>query len=280
MTASDNSESNRFLKADAKPRAPGFTDVHCHCLPGLDDGPEDMAQALQLCRALVEDGITRVVASPHQLGRFDGRCAAPTVRQAVAELQRKLGESGMALTLLPGADIRLDERIPQLLESDRIVTVGDGRRYLLLELPHEIFIDPLLLLKRLAAMGVTAVITHPERQEFLGGNPEWVSRWREYRPCLQITAASLTGEFGPPCEEAAWTFLQTDLPAVVATDAHDTEGRAPRMTAAWQKLSRRLGGTAADVLCVENPRRITTGQELVVLGGMLQQKGRRRWTGN
>ncbi len=64
MTASENRGSSMPLGADAKRRGKGFTDIHCHCLPGLDDGPKDLARALRLCQALVEDGITEVVASP------------------------------------------------------------------------------------------------------------------------------------------------------------------------------------------------------------------------
>ena len=272
MTSSRNSEYRLPRPANMDRPASGFTDVHCHCLPGLDDGPTDVSQALSLCQALVADGITQVVASPHELGRFDGRCDPHIVRRAVEQLNRILREKEVGLTVLPGADVRLDERIPQFLESDKVLTVGDGHRYLLLELPHEVFIDPLMLLKRLDQMGVTAVITHPERHDFLAGHPDSVGRWSDYRPCLQITAASLTGDFGRQCEEAAWTFLQEDLPAVVATDAHDTSARAPRMTAAYQRLSRRLGRSAAELLCIENARRIVSGRELVTLGEALYQR--------
>ncbi len=267
-----NSELGLPCLANAHRPASGFSDIHCHCLPGLDDGPTDVSQALSLCQALVADGITQVAASPHELGRFDGRCDPHLVRQAVAQLNHTLRAKEVGLTVLPGADVRLDERIPQLLESDRILTVADGHRYLLLELPHEVFIDPLLLLKRLDKMGVTAVITHPERHDFLASHPDNVDRWSDYRPCLQITAASLMGDFGRQCEEAAWTFLQKDLPAVVATDAHDTGARAPRMTAAYQRLSRRLGRSAAGLLCIENARRIVSGRELATLGEALHQR--------
>ena len=259
--------SSEVLAGESRRReVPVFTDTHCHCLPGLDDGPQDLAGALVLCRALAHDGITQVVATPHQLGRFDGRCETALVRRTVIELNRVLHEKQIALTILPGADVRLDERIPQLLESDAVLTVADGRRYLLLELPHEVFIDPQVLLERLKEMGITAVITHPERHDFLARNPTYVSRWLEYRPCLQITAASFLGDFGRQSEEAAWAFVGTDLPVVVATDAHDVDSRSPCMTAAYRRLVQRLGPSAARMLCVENPRRLAIGQELLALG--------------
>ena len=250
----------------------GFTDVHCHCLPGLDDGPRDISEALALCRALVADGITQVVATPHQLGRFDGRCNTSKVRKAVAELQQRLNDDGIPLTVLPGADVRLDERIPQLVQCDRVLTVADGGRYLLLELPHEIFIDPRSLLEQLRQAGITTVMTHPERHAFLMQQPSYVQRWDEYRPCLQLTAASLVGEFGRHCQEAAWVLLDLDLPVVIATDAHNTDSRAPRMTAAYRCLVEEFGRAAADLMCIENPRRLVAGQEALVWSAPLRRR--------
>jgi len=244
---------------------PGFADVHCHCLAGLDDGPAGRIESLALCRALAADGIETVVATPHQLGRFEGRYGVSTIREAVGQLNRSLADAGISLSILPGADVRLDERIPQLLQSDAVLTVADGRRYLLLELPHEVFIDPRALLPELASMGVTAVVTHPERHMHLARNPETVQRWAEYNPCLQLTAGSFGGGFGRLAQEAAWTFALAPMPILVATDAHDTSGRAPRMSEAYRLLTQRLGRTVADILCVENPRRAVEGEDLLML---------------
>jgi protein-tyrosine phosphatase len=242
-----------------------FTDVHCHCLPGLDDGPADMAEALSLCRTLVADGVRTVVATPHQLGRYEGRNGGHQVRQAVEQLRRALAQAQIPLTVHAGADVRIDERIPQLLESNEVLAVGDVGRYFLLELPHEVFVDPMALLAQLAERQVTAVITHPERHGFLARNPDTVQRWMEYRPCLQITAASFGGGFGPLGQEAAWAFLCQPLPALVATDAHDTTARPPRMTQAYTLLTERLGRSAARTICVENPQRVLSGQDVLML---------------
>src|SRR5256885_16502448 len=89
-----------------------IVDVHCHCLPGLDDGPKDLAGAMDLCWALANDGITDVIATPHQLGRYDGRNAPTIVRSAVVELNSKLREAGVPLQVYPGGDVRVDERLP------------------------------------------------------------------------------------------------------------------------------------------------------------------------
>lgn len=262
------------MKRTEDDRTPAFVDVHCHCLPGLDDGPSDVSSALALCQALAADGVGTVVATPHQLGRYDGLYGARVIRQAVAQLNELLADAEVPLTVLPGADIRIDERIVDLVRSDEILTVADSGRYLLLELPHEVFIDPEMLLVGLVEAGFCGVITHPERHMFLAENPQYVLRWASYQPCLQITAASFLGGFGRRSEAAAWEFLNAPMPVVVATDAHDTAGRAPCMAHAYSLLARYVGRDGADILCRENPRRLVEGEDLISLNADLNGHSR------
>jgi len=231
----------------------------------MDDGPVDQAEALTLCEALAADHVATVVATPHQLGRYDGLYGGAEIRGAVAQLNQRLSEAQIPLTVIPGADVRIDERIGELLQSDEILTVGDAGRCLMLELPHEVFIDPTMLLAGLAESGISVMISHPERHRFLALSPSHVRQWMSYHPCLQITAGSFLGEFGSRSERAAWAFLDEPLPVLVANDAHDTAGRAPRMTDAYRLLTRQLGPRMADILCIENPQRLLAGGDLLML---------------
>ncbi|MFW6107309.1 MAG: tyrosine-protein phosphatase [bacterium] len=237
-------------------------DIHCHCLPGLDDGPPDEAAALQLCQALVADGVTTVIATPHQLGRFDGQVAADDIREAARRLNETLDARGVPLSVLPGADVRVDERIPRLLDSDQILTLADERRYLLLEMPPETLFDIRPLLDDLADRGVTPIISHPERSVALRTRPEAVRGWLERGALLQVTAASLLGDFGPAPRRLAWHWLRTGEAALVASDAHDTDGRAPRASAAIEAVARRLGTPAAHRACIVNPLHVLAGKRI------------------
>lgn len=245
-------------------------DVHCHCLPGLDDGPETTAEALALCRELTADGITEVVATPHQLGRYDGRNSNVEIRKAVSNLRRTVATEGLPLRIWPGADVRIDERIPDLLRKDEVMTVADGGKYLLLELPNEAWISPLGLAQELASMGIMAILTHPERCELLCRNPEIVFEWPENGIYLQLTAGSVMGEFGPSSEKASWYWLNEGAVLLVATDAHGSEERKPRMSQAFGAISRRLGQTMAYRVCIDGPRRVLCGQEIVPITTKLQ----------
>ena len=133
-----------------------FVDIHCHCLPDLDDGPETMEDAIALCRALVLDGITQAIATPHQMGCYEGRNDAREIKQAVSDLNRTLVDQGIPLAVSAGADVRVDERMLRMLDDDLIVTLADGKRYILLELPHDTFIDISLLLDMLLSLTITS----------------------------------------------------------------------------------------------------------------------------
>jgi len=251
-------------------------DIHCHCLPGLDDGPATMSEAIALCKALAADGITTAIATPHQLGRFDGCYDGPEIRQVVADLNQVLKKQKIPLTVVPGAEVRVDERIPQLLQSDHILTLADMDKYILLELPLETFIDLGPLLADLHTVGVKTVISHPERNAFLEREPGQVLKWAQYSPCLQITAASLVGDFGSSAQRAAWQFLNMSLPTLVATDAHSTDSKPPRMAKAFELITHRWGKLVAGNLCIDNPVSILNGQDVLPLTG-LAEKDVRRW---
>jgi protein-tyrosine phosphatase len=238
-------------------------DIHCHCLPGVDDGPATLDESLALCRVLVNDGITTVVATPHQLGSYTGRNLASAVRATVAELNQRLAEQQVPLTVKSGGDVRVDEQIGQLLERDQILTLADGGRYLLLELPHETFMDPLPLLKQLATTReICPIISHPERNRSLVARPNVVDSWLECGATLQLTSGSFAGDFGATAQRAAWYWLETGAAGLVASDAHDTKSRPPRMTAAIEMITHRLGHDVARRVCLENPARVIEGLEL------------------
>jgi protein-tyrosine phosphatase len=246
----------------------GYIDIHCHCLPGVDDGPVTKAESLALCRALVEDGVTTVIATPHQLGRFSDSNEVEEIRENVSVLNEELKTNDIPLIILPGADVRVDERICELLQTDRILTLADGGKYILLELPHEVFIDITPLLAGLASMDVQAIISHPERHPILVNETKILLKWQKLSAHLQVTSASLLGQFGLTAQKAAWNFLTSGLVSFIATDSHDLEVRKPCMKAAFEYISTKLSYTIARLVCIENPLRVIKGQDIIPMSNI------------
>jgi protein-tyrosine phosphatase len=269
---------NVFDAQDSRLKGRGrqpFTDIHCHCLAGLDDGPATMAESLALCRRLVAEGIATVVATPHQLGRFEGCNGTARVREAVCSLNEELTNNSIALKVVPGGEVRVDGRVCQLLEADKILTLADGGRYILLELPHEVFIDIEPLLREIASMGIHSVISHAERNACLATQHRVLLRWLEHSTHLQITASSLVGDFGLALQKTAWHFLTSGWATLVATDSHDTNVRRPQMRAAFRRIGKKLGEDIARLVCIENPSRAVNGQHIVPVSLYDQQEAER-----
>jgi protein-tyrosine phosphatase len=261
----------RHNTACKKDRVPGgdpltqtpvrFVDVHCHCLPNLDDGPESVEEAITLCRVLAADHVSTVVATPHQLGRFEDRTKAEAIRRTVGALNRALREQGIDLAVLPGAEVRVDERIDELLARGEILTLADAGRHVLLELPWDALIDIEPLLIQFALRGVHAILAHPERNGPLLEHPQMLRRWAASGVGLQVTAGSLMGDWGRYVERAAWGLVAQGGRACIATDAHDG-AQPPGMTKAFEAVAARWGRDLALWLCVENPARVIRGEKL------------------
>jgi len=239
-----------------------FTDIHCHCLAGLDDGPVDTRESLNLCRSLAADGVRQVIATTHQLGRYDGLNQAEQIRDAVRQLNQKLQDERISLEVYPGGEIRVDERICELLSQDKVLTLADNGRYILIEFPHNIFFDIEPLLIDLESMGITVVISHPESNNALLKQLPLVSKWGVY---LQVDAASVVGDFGVSVQKSAWALLESGLTNFIGTDSHNITTRAPRMSLAFGTITNRLGEKIARDVCVDNPLKVLEGKEFFKL---------------
>lgn len=257
----DNLINNQFDYPDFHGPQP-FVDIHCHCLPGVDDGPVTMAESIALCRRLAEDGVCTVVATPHQLGRFRKSGDSEKIRSSVSALNEALSNEGTKLDVLPGSEIHVDEDICQLLREDKIMTLADGGRYILLELPHQVSVDITPLIAELASMNVRCIVSHVERIASFVMQRRILLNWIEHSVHLQVTASSLIGDFGPSVQKAAWNFLKWGWIALVATDSHNTSLRRPRMRAAFQSIVAQLGRDVANLVCIENPSRVIKGRDI------------------
>lgn len=236
-----------------------YTDIHCHCLPRLDDGPTDMDGAIALCKALAVDGAETVVATPHQLGRYDLENTASRIRAGVESLNTQLQAVGVPLSVVPGADVRIDERIGELLDQDLVLTLADSWRYILLELPHHSTFDPDQVLQTLADRGICPVLTHPERHPEFQNSTAAADRWQSWGAVLQVTAGSLLGDFGGKAKHCGWRLIGESRVGVLATDSHDTDKRPPRMTRAAAAISAKYDYNIAHQLCVASPARMLNG---------------------
>ncbi len=230
-------------------------DLHCHILPGIDDGAKDMATSLAMARMAVADGIHTMACTPHIYpGMYMND--ATGIALARSRLQAELDAHGIALKLVVGADVHL---VPGLLDGLRagLIPTLHGSRYLLLEPSHTTptpgFEDQVF---NLVAAGFTPVITHPERLTWVEHHYPVFVRLIQQGALMQITADALTGVFGPRAKYWADRFVVDGNAHILATDAHSTGRRSPRLTPALEVVRRLVGAHEAHQLVVNRPQAI------------------------
>lgn len=237
-------------------------DLHFHCLPGIDDGPDSWDSAVALCRRAAEEGTTSIVATPHVL-RDGWLNEDPRERdELILKLNTLLGGSP---AILPGCEFFYTYDAPELWEqgADGPLTGLNRSSYLLLEFPGTLVPrDAENVIHELVVLGVTPVIAHPERNLEFARDPELLERFVSKGAITQITAASLTGEFGRPPLSAAHEFFRRGLVQTVASDAHNLVRRPPRLAAARERVRKDWGEDAELGLFEANPRAILAGEEL------------------
>jgi protein-tyrosine phosphatase len=209
-----------------------------------------------MIRMAAEHGTTDLVATPHANPEFAFEPDRVTER-----LHELLSASAGALRLHPGCDFHLSyENIQDAIEHPAKYTIAH-KNYLLVEFSDLlIFHNTADILARLSDAGLIAVITHPERNSLLRQRADQIAEWVEGGACVQLTAQSLTGDFGRKAQDFCRVVLERGLVHFAASDAHDCERRPPRLDQAHHWLTEHYGPNAAELLCAANPGAALEGQ--------------------
>jgi protein-tyrosine phosphatase len=230
-------------------------DLHSHLLPGIDDGSKDLAMSLAMARVAAADGISTIACTPHILpGVYNN--SGPAIRAATARLAKSLADAGMPISVVTGADVHICTDLNVQLRDGRALTLNNSR-YFLLEPPHHV-LPPRLedLIFGLQAAGYVPILTHPERLSWVEGHYDLIGRLVSSSVLMQITAGSVMGRFGRRPRYWAERMLDEGLCHLLATDAHNTEQRAPRMADARDVVAQRLGDDEAINLVLRRPQGI------------------------
>jgi protein-tyrosine phosphatase len=233
-------------------------DIHSHILPEVDDGPKSWDVSVAMCRMAATDGITHMVATPHANDRY--HYDREYLKGVLAHLQQLVGDT---IKLSLGCDFHLSYDNLQDAFSNPTRYVIEGSQYMLVELSNYSVppqtTDSFL---KLGDCGMTAIITHPERNPIVSESPQRIVEWAEQGCIIQMTGSALTGFWGERVRRVAQWLLERQSVHVLATDAHDTAKRVPVLSTARDAASVICGEEVADALVEANPRAIVNAQPL------------------
>jgi protein-tyrosine phosphatase len=232
-------------------------DLHCHILPGVDDGPKNLDESLEMARIFRDAGYYRVVTTPHQVPGTTWMWSIEEIRNLLAELNQAIKTEGLELDVLPGMEIAFDPLIPDLLGKGRLLTLGKTS-CVLIETPFQQL--PLgweQVVFAILAKGYFILLAHPERCVQLATSPQLLNRLIESGVYLQVNWDSFLGYHGRPALRMAHRLAYSGYIHCLATDSHNPQERhAAHVRLAAAKIENVIGHENLQRIALENPLRI------------------------
>jgi protein-tyrosine phosphatase len=211
-------------------------DLHCHVLPGLDDGPAEIDDSIALVRLAAADGTRTIVATPHV--REDYPFALAEIAIGVKALNDSLERAGIDVRIVAGAEVAIS-RLSQLDDETLNTVALGGSSSMLVESPYQQATDMLEdTLFNLQLRGFRPVLAHPERSPSFMKNPDRLAQLVDRGVLCSVTAASMAGRFGRTVQRFSKVLFERGLVHDVASDAHNLRSRAPGLTAGFRILDR------------------------------------------
>ena len=237
-------------------------DIHAHILPSLDDGPETIEESIDLCKIAANDGIKKIVATPHSKdGVYEAK--SDKILEAVDALNLKLKENAIDLEILPGAEVHISEGLVESIKSGEVLTINNGGKFILFELPF-VFIPPGTdkFIFNLKVNGIVPIIAHAERILAFQRKPELVGQLVQIGARVQVNAHGLTKKASSVERKCAEWLLKNRLVHFIASDTHSLKGRPPILSEGVKCASRIVGEEEARALVCHNPEQIINGLDI------------------
>ncbi|HET8704839.1 MAG TPA: CpsB/CapC family capsule biosynthesis tyrosine phosphatase [Pseudomonadales bacterium] len=234
-------------------------DLHCHLLPGVDDGPSTLAESLELARIAVANGITHAVVTPHiHPERYEN--SLQSIHSATNQFRAALQQHNIPLEVGMAAEVRVCQELLQLIEKGKVPFLGEhnGYRVLLLEMPHS-HVPPGTdkLVQWLLSRQIKPMIAHPERNKDVIRDFGTIIPFVEAGCLLQVTSGAFSGQFGSKAQKRAEQLLEKGWITILASDAHNAKHRPPELASGVEAAAQLVGLTSAKQLVEDVPRRLT-----------------------
>lgn len=216
-------------------------DLHCHILPGIDDGAEDFSASIAMAEKAISQGITHILCTPHH---NNGRYSNPKsdVISLVSYLQSELDKRQLPLIVLEGQEVRITGDLINDIAQDMILFTDLDDTYILIEFPSmDVPIYTNKIFFELLQMGKTPVIVHPERNAYFREDPNNLIPFLDMGCLAQLTAPSYVGKFGKDIQRTAKQMVAHNLVQMVASDAHGVKKRTFYMEEAYIQIAKDFG---------------------------------------
>ena len=252
-------------------------DLHCHLLPGVDDGSANLETSLRLAQEAVTNGVDYALLTPHHMNGVYVNHRADVIKQTQA-FQDKLTKHGTKLTVFPGQEVRINGDLLTALDQNDILFADEGNHYLMLEFPDDdvpAYTDQMIY--DLQQRGIIPIIVHPERNTMIMKQPDLLLNLLQKGCLSQLTASSYVGTFGKKVETFCHQLIAAGQGYVFASDVHNLPGRKYEMREAFEQLRKEFGNELAETF--EGNAKVIINGDLVMTHSMapIGRKKKKKW---
>lgn len=241
-------------------------DLHCHILPGLDDGAKSLEEAVEMAKIAEDEGIQKIVATPHLFRENFIHEDLGIIEEKRKELSEALEADNIHVEILNGAEVHIAHNLMEEIRKNRNSLVINRLSYMFVEFPsRHVFSGVKELFFELMSEGITPIVAHPERNSVFARSPSVLYELIQMGGLAQANSGSLSGIYGREAEQAVLRFLEMNLIHFIASDGHNKISLAPRLSEARKTVEGIIGEEASTALVKDNPGAVLKDKEIPYL---------------
>lgn len=237
----------------------GYTDVHCHILPQVDDGSQSMEETMEMLRIAADSGITSMIVTPHYK---KGRVGIPRekIGSLLQQVRERAEEEGIPIRLYPGTEIYYNSSLEEKLENGWLSRMNDTDFVLVEFGPMESFPYIRNAIEDIFSLGYRPIIAHVERYDCMLDKVDHVRTIHDMGCLVQVNAGSVTGNYGFRVRHFIRKLLKERLVEFVGTDAHGVSERPPEMSKCADLIYKKCEKEYADAILFGNAEKYLLGR--------------------
>ena len=230
-------------------------DIHCHILPGIDDGSRDVEESMEMIREAYKAGFTNIISTSHYI---EESYNVPKARrqELIDMLNSKIEQEGMKIKIYNGAEAYITPNLVELIKAEELPTMN-GTKYLLMELPmHNQILSLESIVSKVINQGITLIIAHPERYSYVQKNYKILNELADMGVLFQANYGSCIGQYGKEAEKTLKKLLKANRISFFGTDCHRAGSVYEKMPEILKKLEKMIGKEKLEELTTINPQKL------------------------
>lgn len=250
-----------------------MVDIHCHILPYIDDGAASIDVSKEMAVIAKDDGIESIVATPHFI-EYESEISKDDILNSCNNLNNFLHQNQINLNIIPGCEAFISPSLPKKYKDGKMMSINNKGKHVLIELPvgdyPEYTEDVIFEFK---VMGITPIIAHIERYHYVTGDFHIINRLIKQGALTQVNSTSITGLFGEEFRYKAMELIKCNMVHFIASDAHTTRGRSPKISKALAYLKENGVNEEYINFLIDNGKKVINGENIDIKEPVLRKRG-------